>query len=298
MASLQSDFALVNSAMDLQELSDVDLLRYYLWVHSSKSPIKAGDSRDSVIVSIALEQGDDYPKRVAAIGLSYMTYNDKIDYLCTNNDLLREIKGDVKTLVRKIIARHAQVPEAQCSSDLLTFRYGSVERLTQVGATQYTMSRLLDLADSGRKQLIILTNSPRELDFYWWNYQGHNLPPPHPYMAFTDLKYHTLDVDNIARKVRSSFGVLCAVGQNDLYDNGHTPPNTGNKATWNLLLAIVVANFGDYDSTSHTIMGQTIADLAQYLENQKTRERLNRLKRALRVEGGERQRTRDAFTPY
>jgi hypothetical protein len=89
----------------------------------------------------------------------------------------------------------------------------------------------------------------------------------------------------------------CVRVHNDVYENSHTPTNRGDQAAWNLLLVIVIANFSDYDPTSHPIMGQTFSDLAQYLENEKTRERLDYLEPVVRV-GGQRQRSADDLTPY
>jgi hypothetical protein len=254
-------------------------------------------------LSISRERGDNYPKfhlrrQVAGIGLSYLTYNDTVSHLCTNDDRSSVRKGNVRTLVRKINAKHAQVPEAKCSSDLLTFRYGSVERLSQDEANQYTAKIFLELTDSGRKHLIILSNNITSLNFGWWNDRKDEFPPLHPYMAATGLSnYRIIDVDELTRKDGSSSQDLCVFGRNHLYGNGHTPSNAGNEATWNLLLAIVIANFSDYERTSYTIMGQTIGDLAQYLENEKTRERLDRLEHVLQV-GGQRQRSADALAPY
>jgi hypothetical protein len=303
MASQQPAFSRIDSTIDPNMLNDLDLLRYYFSVNSGQPPIKVGDPNDSVIVSISLEMGDDCPiyhryRQVAVIGLSYLTHNDTVDYLCNNDNRRKLHKEDIKTLIRKITAKHAQVPEAQCFSDLLTFGYGPVERLTQEEAIQYTAKALLELTDGGRKDLIILSNNTMALDFSWWNDQEDTVPPPHPYMAATGLSnYRVLDVDQLAKEVGSSSNDLCVRGHNDMYENGHTPSNAGNEATWNLLLAIVIANFSDYGRTSRTIMGQTISKLAQYLENEKTRERLDRLEHVLRV-GGQRQRSADALAPY
>jgi hypothetical protein len=144
---------------------------------------------------------------VAGVGLSYLTNNDTVNYLCTNDDRSSVRKGNVKTLARKINAKHAQVPEAHCSSDLLTFRYGLAERITQEEAIQYTTRRLLELTDSERKNLIILINYIMALDFSWWNDQ---VPPPHPYMTATGLSnYRVLDVDHLAKNVGSSSNDLC-----------------------------------------------------------------------------------------
>jgi hypothetical protein len=180
----------------------------------------------------------------------------------------------------------------KCNSDLVTFRYGSVERLIHDEATQYTTRKLLELTDTERKQSIILSNFPHKLDFPWWNNQEDEVSPPHPYMAATGhTNYRVLDVDDLARQVGSSCHSLCIVGKNNRHANGHTPSNAGNQATWSLVPAIVIANFGDYDRTSRTIIGQTMVDLAQYLEDKKTWERLKWLERVSRVGGGEHQRT-------
>jgi hypothetical protein len=76
MTSNQPTSVILRSTTDPSKLDDLDFLRYYLAVTSSKCPIQAGDHRDSVIVNIALGVGDEYPnkkpeKRVAEIGLSY-----------------------------------------------------------------------------------------------------------------------------------------------------------------------------------------------------------------------------------
>jgi hypothetical protein len=306
MTSNQPTSVILRSTTDPSKLDDLDFLRYYLAVTSSKCPIQAGDHRDSVIVNIALGVGDEYPnkkpeKRVAEIGLSYSAYNDTIHYLCTNDNRSSVRKGNVKTLVRKTTAKHAQVPQARCSSDPPTFRYSTIGRLTQVETMHYIIRNLLELTDGGRKQLIILSNSASQLNFWRWNdRRGEHgeIPPIYPYLELTGLtNCRILNVDQLAKRVGSSSRDLCIEGQNDLYDNGRTPHNRGNEAAWNLLLAIIVANYGDYDSTSHAPMGQTMDDLAQYLENEKTRERLDHLEQALRV-GGNGQRTQDTFTSY
>jgi hypothetical protein len=273
MTSLQPAFSFIDGTIDPSKLNDLDLLRYYFSVNSGKCPSKAGDPKDSAIVSISREGGDNYlnfhlRRQVARIGLSYLTYNDTVNCLCTHDDGSSVRKRNVKTLIRKINAKHAQVPEAKCSSDLLTFRYGSVERLTQDEATQYTTKLLLELTDSGRKHLIIPSNNFTSLNFGWWNDGKDGFPPLHSYMEATgQSNYRVIDVDELARRVGSSAQDLCVLGRNDLYGNGHIPSNAGYEATWNLLLAIVIANFSDYDPTPRTIMGQTISDLAQYLEN-------------------------------
>jgi hypothetical protein len=61
MTSLQPAFSFIDGTIDPSKLNDLHLLRYYFSVNSGKCPIKAGDPKDSLIVGISLERGDNYP---------------------------------------------------------------------------------------------------------------------------------------------------------------------------------------------------------------------------------------------